>query len=84
MVSQISMIDSSNTPCVDGYVTIKQESWSLYCSAFALRSATSIFPSSSDFTITTSIAAITALAGFVPCADAGINETVLCKSPRLA
>ena len=47
-----------------------------YCSAFARRSATSMFPCASVFTTTTRIPAITALAGFVPCADCGMRQTL--------
>ncbi len=46
-----------------------------FCSALAFKSATSMFPCASVFTTTTDIPAITALAGFVPCADCGIRHT---------
>jgi len=77
-----SLIDASNTPCVDGYVTINAASLSRFASAFARRSATSMFPFASVFTTTTFIPAITALAGFVPCADCGMRHTSRCVSPR--
>jgi hypothetical protein len=80
-ISQISRIVDSNTPCVDGYVIISAPSLSLCVSAFSLRSAMSTLPPSSVFTTTTSMPAMTALAGFVPCADLGIRHTVLCPSP---
>src|SRR5450759_1809075 len=68
-MSQISTIDSSNTPWVEGYVTISAARCNPCSSAFAFTSATSMFPRSSVFTTTTCMPAITALAGFVPCAD---------------
>ena len=79
----ISRIPSSKTPCVEGYVTIKAASLSLCSVAFSLRSSRSIFPYSSHLIITTFIPAITALAGFVPCADDGIRQIFLCSSPLL-
>ena len=42
----------------------------------------SMLPSSSVFTTTTFIPAITALAGFVPCADCGMRQTSRSLSPR--
>ncbi|KAF4531303.1 hypothetical protein B566_EDAN019406, partial [Ephemera danica] len=52
--------------------------------ALARKSATSILPFSSHFVTTTFMPAITAEAGFVPCADDGIKAIFLCKSPREA
>ena len=46
-----------------------------FSSALALRSATSMFPFSSHFTMITFCPAIIALAGLVPCADEGIKVT---------
>ena len=54
---------SSNTPCVDGYVTISADSRSRCSSAFASRSATSMLPSVVLATTTTRMPAMTALAG---------------------
>ena len=42
----------------------------------------SMLPLVSVPTTTTFMPAITALAAFVPCADAGIRHTVRCSSPR--
>ena len=42
-----------------------------------VKSSKSILPLSSHFTITTFKPAIIALAGFVPCADSGIMQTLL-------
>ncbi len=81
-ISQISTIASSNTPCVDGYVTISAASFAPFCSAFAFRSAMSTLPSRSVFTTTTSMPHICADAGLVPCALSGIRQTVRCPSPR--
>ena len=78
----MSLIASSNTPCVLGYVTISAARLAECSAAFALRSATSMLPFASVFTTTTCMPAITALAGLVPCADCGIRQTVRCVSPR--
>src|ERR1043166_8520602 len=51
-------------------------------SAFARRSARLISPSFNVATETTLRPAITALAGFVPCAEVGIKQTLRCASPR--
>ena len=40
-----------------------------------------MLPFSDEFTTTTCIPAITALAGFVPCAEEGIKQIFLSKSP---
>ena len=82
MTAQMSWMASSNTPCVDGYVTISAASASRCCSAFAVRSATSMLPFASVATTTTLSPAMTALAGFVPCADDGISTTSRFASPR--
>jgi glycine dehydrogenase len=50
--------------------------------AFASRSAMSMSPASVFFTTTTFMPAITALAGFVPCADCGMRHTLRLASPR--
>ena len=42
----------------------------------------SMSPASVFFTTTTFMPAITALAGFVPCADCGIRQTLRFVSPR--
>ena len=77
-----SLIVSSNTPCVDGYVTISAPR-SLACSAaLARRSSRSMLPLAAVFTATTWKPAITALAGLVPCADIGMRHTVRWPSPR--
>jgi hypothetical protein len=60
---------------------MKAASRSLCWTAFASRSDTSTLPSSSVFTTTTSIPAMTELAGLVPWADAGIRHTSRCASP---
>ena len=49
--------------------------------ALALKSSTSILPRSSVLVTTTFIPAITAEAGLVPCADAGIKQIFLCEFP---
>ena len=46
--------------------------------AFARRSSTSTLPCASHATTTTCMPAITALAGLVPCADAGMSTTSRC------
>ena len=51
-------------------------------SAFARKSSRSTSPFSADFTTTTFIPAIWAEAGFVPCAEVGIRQTLRCPSPR--
>jgi hypothetical protein len=53
-----------------------------WASAFAFRSARSMFPSSSHFTTCTFIPAMTAEAGFVPWAEEGMRQTSRCASPR--
>ena len=69
----MSRLSSIENDIAKEEVTIKQESSFLYCSAFTFKSATSIFPLSSHFTTITFMPAIAADAGFVPCADDGIN-----------
>jgi hypothetical protein len=73
---------SSNTPCVLGYVTMRHDNSLLFASALARRSATSMLPFVSHATATTFMPAMTALAGFVPCAEVGIKQTLRCASPR--
>src|SRR5437667_387337 len=62
-ISQISRMDDSNTPCVDGYVIIRAASVSLCSAALPRRSSTSMFPRASDWTGTTVRPAMTALGG---------------------
>ena len=71
----MSRMESSNTPCVDGYVIMRPARCLPCSSAFFLRSATSTLPFGSVATTTTLKPAMTALAGLVPCAEAGINTT---------
>ena len=84
IIWQMSMMLSSNTPCVLGYVIIKQAKLSLCSSAFARSSATSIFPFASQGVTITFMPAITAEAGLVPCAEEGISAMLRCESPREA
>ena len=77
MILVISIIDASYTPCVEGYVIISAERLSLCKIAFSRKSSTSILPSSVALVTTTFIPAITALAGFVPCAEDGIKQMFL-------
>jgi hypothetical protein len=70
----------SNTPRVDGYVIINAARLSLCSFAFAFRSSTSIDPSFAVFTGTTLNPAMTALAGFVPCALSGIRQIFRCPA----
>ena len=72
---------SSKTPWVLGYVTIKQAKLSLCSSAFARKSAISILPLASQAVTITFMPAITAEAGFVPCAEDGISAIFRCESP---
>ena len=81
-MSQISTM-VSNTPCVDGYVTISAESLSLCFSALALRSATSTLPSASHCTATMRMPHMAADAGLVPCADTGIKRPLALAVGRL-
>jgi len=81
-VSQIDVIVSSKTPCVDGYVTMIAASLSALASIFAFRSARSTDPSGAAFTTTTVSPASAAEAAFVPCADDGMRQTVRWVSPR--
>jgi len=82
MISHTWRMDASKTPWVEGYVIISAASVSLCSAALARRSARSMLPRASDCTGTTSRPAMTALAGFVPCADVGIKQVVRCPSPR--
>ena len=72
----------SNTPWVDGYVIMIAASRSPTEAIFARTSSRSTLPRSSQFTTTTSMPAITALAAFVPWALEGIRQTVRSSSPR--
>src|SRR3989454_6713355 len=54
----------------------------LCSAALARRSARSMLPRASDCTGTTRRPAITALAGFGPCADVGTRQVVRCPSPH--
>ena len=56
--------------------------WRSAC-AFSRRSSTSTLPCSSQRTPTTSMAAICAEAGLVPCAEAGMRQMLRWASPRL-
>ena len=56
----------------------------LCSSAFASRSATSMLPSFVLATTTTRMPAMTALAGLVPCADAGMSTTSRCRVAAIA
>merc|ERR1719486_1453933 len=76
-----SVMVSSKTPYVDGYVTMIADKLSLCFSALALKSSRSMLPSSSDLTMTHLRPAITAEAGFVPWADTGMRQTFRWPSP---
>mmetsp|Transcript_20572 Transcript_20572/g.55435 ORF Transcript_20572/g.55435 Transcript_20572/m.55435 type:complete len:246 (+) Transcript_20572:1016-1753(+) len=80
-MSQISWMPSSNTPCVDGYVTMSEESLSACLVALARRSSMSMLPSSSQPMGTTRRPHMTAEAGLVPWADTGMMHTSLWPSP---
>src|SRR5438132_7150062 len=72
--------DGIRDHCVTGVQTCALP---ILCSAaLARRSPTSMLPLASACTGTTRSPAITALAGFVPCADVGIKQVVRCPSPR--
>ena len=74
MISQISRMVSSNTPCVRRIRDHQRGKIILVRLGFGRRSATSMLPFASHATATTFIPAMTALAGFVPCAEVG-NQT---------
>ena len=76
IVAQMSAIDSSNTPCVLGYVTIRHDRFAACSAAFAFRSSTSMLPFGAVFTGTMVMPHMAALAGLVPCALAGIRQMV--------
>src|SRR5438046_5481152 len=82
MMSHACRMKASKTPWVDGYVIMSAASVSLCSAALARRSPRSMLPLASACTGTTRSPAITALAGFVPCADVGIKQVVRCPSPR--
>jgi len=82
IVAQMSAMSASNTPCVLGYVTISAASLPECSRALAFRSSTSMLPFAAVFTGTIVMPHITALAGLVPCALAGIRQTVRWPSPR--
>ena len=75
---------ASNTPCVDGYVTMSAARSAACSCAFVLRSSKSTLPSSSQATTTTRMPAIAALAALVPCADDGMRHTARVASPLFA
>ena len=81
-MSHSALTSLSNTPWVDGYVIMIAASRSPTEAVFARTSSRSTLPRSSQFTTTTSMPAITALAAFVPCALEGIRQTVRASSPR--
>src|SRR5674476_833392 len=81
-VSQIDVIVSSKTPCVEGYVTMIAASLSAFAAIFAWRSSRSTEPSAAAFTTTTDSPASAAEAAFVPCAEDGMRQTVRWVSPR--
>ena len=78
----MSVIRSSNTPWVDGYVTMSAARSVACSSTLARRSSTSTFPSSSQATTTTRMPAITADAALVPWAELGMRHTSRAGSPR--
>ena len=69
----------SNTPWVDGYVTIKDDNLSPASDTLFVKSVKSILPFWSHLTMTTFKPAMIALAGFVPWADSGIKQIFLCE-----
>src|SRR5438046_1886069 len=71
--------DTAPTPC-----DLMQARSSLCCAHFARRSVRSTLPLASHAVTTTSMPAICALAGLVPCAEEGIRQMLRCASPRLA
>src|SRR5674476_808943 len=84
-VSQIDVIVSSKTPCVEGYVTMMAASLSAFAAIFVWRSTRSTDPSGAAFTTTTDSPASAAEAAFVPCAEDGMRQTCLLytsPSPR--
>src|SRR5450830_1448776 len=81
-ISHSSLMPSSDTPWVDGYVTITHARFLLCCSAFAFRSARSTLPFSSQAVTTTCMFTIEAEAGLVPWADDGIRQMLRWPSPR--
>mmetsp|Transcript_14860 Transcript_14860/g.59554 ORF Transcript_14860/g.59554 Transcript_14860/m.59554 type:complete len:233 (+) Transcript_14860:2768-3466(+) len=54
---------------------------SAYLSHLSAKSSKSTFPAASDFTVTTLSPAMTAEAGFVPCAETGMRQTSRCSPP---
>mmetsp|Transcript_75958 Transcript_75958/g.183653 ORF Transcript_75958/g.183653 Transcript_75958/m.183653 type:complete len:234 (-) Transcript_75958:1843-2544(-) len=76
-----SLICVSKTPNVEGYVTISAASSSACLSALARRSSMSISPSSVLFTTTTSMPAMAADAGLVPCALTGMRHLLRWPCP---
>mmetsp|Transcript_10811 Transcript_10811/g.35495 ORF Transcript_10811/g.35495 Transcript_10811/m.35495 type:complete len:296 (-) Transcript_10811:1721-2608(-) len=81
ITSQISLMVSSYTPCVLGYVTMRAARLSLCFSAAALSPSTSTLPSASVPMPTIFMPHIAALAGLVPCAEAGMMHTLRWWSP---
>mmetsp|Transcript_91931 Transcript_91931/g.281297 ORF Transcript_91931/g.281297 Transcript_91931/m.281297 type:complete len:239 (-) Transcript_91931:1870-2586(-) len=78
----ISWILSSKKARVDGYVTMKAASRSLFASQSALNSARSMPAESSIHLI--SMSHMAAEAGFVPCAERGMMHTLREPCPMLA
>src|SRR3954467_2659722 len=74
-------IASSNTPWVDGYVTMIAATRPSEEASFDRRSSRSTLPSSSHATTTTRMPAITADAALVPWADDGMRQTSRSASP---
>ena len=66
------------------FVVTQGEAEIFFDFAFSFKSERSILPNSSQLITTIFIPAITAEAGFVPCADDGISAMLRCKSPRSA
>src|SRR6476646_9479201 len=76
VIAQISRTVSSNTPWVDGYVIMHAARLPAFASALARKSATSMLPSASVATTTTFMPHMDAEAGLVPCAEAGMRQTL--------
>mmetsp|Transcript_17459 Transcript_17459/g.66039 ORF Transcript_17459/g.66039 Transcript_17459/m.66039 type:complete len:206 (-) Transcript_17459:539-1156(-) len=83
MASHMSMIPPSNTPNVEGYVTMNAARLSLCFSALATRSSKSMSPPGLVSTVTTFMPAMTAEAGLVPWADLGMRQMLRWPSSLL-
>mmetsp|Transcript_15918 Transcript_15918/g.38751 ORF Transcript_15918/g.38751 Transcript_15918/m.38751 type:complete len:244 (+) Transcript_15918:1125-1856(+) len=83
MVSHTSLMPSSYTPCVEGYVTISAARFLECFSAAALSSGMLMLPWASVPTTTIFMEHMAAEAGLVPCADTGMMHTSRWWSPRL-